>query len=54
MMHCVILKHVSHVVNGKKVVDSDNFDVISLGGSTEYETSDAAKTINTYFSHSFN
>ena len=52
-VHCVILQHVSHVVNGKKVVDSDYFDVVALGGGTEDEATDATETIDTYFSHSF-
>ena len=30
-VHCVILEHVSHVVNGEKVVDSNYLDVVSLG-----------------------
>ena len=50
-VHGVVLEHVSHVINRKKVVDSNYFDVVSLGGSTEHETSDAAKAIDTYFSH---
>ena len=52
-VHCVVLEHVSHVVNGEKVVDSNYFDVIALGWGTEYEPADAAKTINTYFCHNF-
>ncbi len=50
-MHGVILEHVCHVVHGEEVVDSYNFDVISLGRCTEDETSDAAEAINTYFCH---
>ena len=30
-VHCVVFQHVSHVVNGKKVVDSYYFDVVSFG-----------------------
>ncbi len=51
-MHCVILEHVSHVVNGEKVVDGDNFDVFALCGGTEDKTADTAEAVNTYFSHS--
>ena len=50
-VHGVIFEHVSHVVNGKKVVDSNYFDVITFCRSTEHETSDAAEAINTYFCH---
>jgi hypothetical protein len=50
-MHGVVLEHISHVVNGKEVVDSNYLDVIALGGCTEYEPADAAKSIDTYFCH---
>ena len=51
-VHGVILQHVSHVVDGEEVVDSNNFDVVTLGGGAENETTDAAETVNTNFSHS--
>ena len=45
----VVLQHVSHVVNIDQVVDTNNFDVRTLASQTEYETTDTAKTVNTYF-----
>ena len=50
-VHGVILKHVSHVVYGEKVVDGNYFDVVALGGGTENETSDATKAIDTNLCH---
>ncbi len=51
-MHGVILEHVSHVVNGEEVVDSNYLDVVTLCRRTEHETSDTAEAVNTDFSHS--
>lgn len=51
-MHCVILEHVSHVVNGEEVVDGDYFDVVTFGGSAEDKATDASKAIDTNLSHS--
>ena len=45
----VVLQHVSHVLNVDQVVDTNNFDVRTLTSQTEYETTDTAKTVNTYF-----
>ena len=50
-VHCVILQHVCHVVYGEKVVDCNNLDVVTLGGSAENETTDAAETVNTNLCH---
>ena len=52
-VHCVILEHVSHVVNGEKVVDGNYFDVIAFGRGAEDKATDTAKTVNTYFCHNF-
>ncbi|CCY64208.1 glyceraldehyde-3-phosphate dehydrogenase [Prevotella sp. CAG:1124] len=55
-VHCIILQHVSHVVNRQKVVDTYNNDVILVSlfeRSTENETTDTAKTVNTNFNHLF-
>ena len=50
-VHGVVLEHVSHVVNGKKVVDCNYFDVFALGGCAENEATDTAEAVNTDFSH---
>ncbi len=51
-VHGVVLEHVSHVVNGEKVVDSNYFDVVALAGCAENEATDTAEAVNTNFSHS--
>ena len=49
-VHGVELEHVSKIVNRAEVVDAYNFDVVAVfNGSTENETADTAKTINTNF-----
>ncbi len=50
-VHGVILQHVSHVVYGKKVVDGNNLNVVTLGGSAENKATDTAKAVDTYFCH---
>ena len=44
-------QHISQIINRAKVVDTNDLDVVTSLSSTEYETSDTAKTINTYFCH---
>src|SRR5574344_1798145 len=56
-VHCIILKHVSHVINRQKVIDTyyNNIVLVSLFKSrTENETADTTKSINTYFNHFIN
>ncbi len=52
-MNRVVFQHVSYVVNIEQVIDSYYFDVISLLGCSENQTSDTAKAVNTnfYFFH---
>ena len=50
-VHCVVLEHVGHVVYGKKVVDGNNLNVVTLGGGAEDKATDTAKAIDTDFSH---
>ena len=49
--HCVILQHVSQVVNRAKVIDTYDLNIVSLHCSAENETSDTSESINTYFNH---
>jgi hypothetical protein len=51
-VHCVILEHVSQVVNGAAGVDTNNYEFVTLSRSAENETTDTAETVNTYFSPS--
>ena len=53
-VHGVILEHVSHVIYGKKVVDSYYFDVVTFGRSAEYEATDTAEAVDTDFCHFVN
>ena len=49
-MHGVILEHVCHVVGGHEgIVNCDELDVRVLQTSAENHTTDAAKTVDTYF-----
>ena len=50
-VHCIIFEHVCQIVNRAKVVDTYDLNVISVLSCTENETSDTAKSVNTYFNH---
>ena len=56
-VHCIILQHVSHVINWAQVIDSYYLYflcVLSLNCRTEYETTDTAKSVNTNLNHCSN
>ena len=48
-MHGVITKHVSHVIHVQKVIDSNHLHVVSFCCSSENQSADTAKTVNTNF-----
>ena len=50
-VHRVVFQHVCQIVNRAKVVNTYDLDVVSCLSCTENETSDAAKSIDTYFNH---
>ena len=54
-VHGVILQHVSQVIYRAQIVDTYNFNVVTILSGTKNETTDTAETINTYFCcHFFN
>ena len=50
-VHGVILQHIGQVVNRAKVIDSYNLNVVASLSCAENEAADAAKSVNTNFSH---
>src|SRR5665647_443083 len=48
-MNGVVLKHISNIIYFEEVVDSNYFYIVPLKGSSERQTADPAKTVDTYF-----
>ena len=53
-MHCIILKHVCHILYIDKVIDTYYLDVISFLCGSENQTADTTKTVNTNFNFAHN
>ena len=47
-MHGVIFEHISHIIDINQIINADDFNIVSGLGGTENQTSDTAKTVNTY------
>ena len=48
-MHRVILELIDHVVRGDRVVDGDNFNVVTECSLTDCQTSDSTEAVDTHF-----